>query len=114
MIIVHGRNYFAHDIEEIVSGTTGVIPGRAVAVGVANEAVGSEDVVVLAESRLEDEEAMRVLKRTIKRLVFDRLELTVRSVHLVRPGWLTKTSSGKISRSENLARYRADQRDNRD
>lgn len=114
VIIVHGRNYFAHDIEEIVSGTTGVIPGRAVAVGVANEAVGSEDVVVLAESRLEDEEAMRVLKRTIKRLVFDRLELTVRSVHLVRPGWLTKTSSGKISRSENLARYRADQRDNRD
>ncbi|MCJ2045377.1 AMP-binding protein [Methylobacterium sp. J-078] len=114
VIIVHGRNYFAHDIEEIVSGIAGVIPGRAVAVGVTNEAVGSEDVVVLAESRLEAEEEARALKRAVKRLVFDRLELTVRSVHLVRPGWLTKTSSGKISRSENLARHRAEHRDNRD
>lgn len=112
VIIVHGRNYFAHDIEEIVSDIAGVIPGRAVAVGVTNEAVGSEDVVVLAESRLEAEDATRALKRAVKRLVFDRLELTVRSVHLVRPGWLTKTSSGKISRSENLARYRAEHRDN--
>jgi acyl-CoA synthetase (AMP-forming)/AMP-acid ligase II len=114
VIIVHGRNYFAHDIEEIVSGIAGVIPGRAVAVGVTNEAVGSEDVVILAESRLEAEDAARALRRAVKRLVFDRLELTVRSVHLVRPGWLTKTSSGKISRSENLARHRAEHRDNRD
>ncbi|WP_244011492.1 AMP-binding protein [Methylobacterium sp. J-068] len=112
MIIVHGRNYFAHDIEEIVSGITGVIPGRAVAVGVVNDAVGSEDVVVLAESRLGADEE-RELRRAIKRLIFDRLELTVRSVHLVGPGWLRKTSSGKISRSENLARYRTEHQPSR-
>jgi fatty-acyl-CoA synthase len=113
VIIVHGRNYFAHDIEEIVSGVAGVVPGRAVAVGLMNDAVGSEDVVVLAETRLDSEDDQRGLKRAIKRLIFDRLELTVRSVHLVRPGWLTKTSSGKISRSENLARYRVEHVDNR-
>ncbi|QRE72403.1 AMP-binding protein [Methylobacterium aquaticum] len=108
VIIVHGRNYYAHDIEEVVSAEAGVVPGRAVAVGVANEEVGSEDVVVLAETRTVDEAARKALKRAIKRAIFDRLELTVRSVHLVDPGWLTKTSSGKISRSENLARYRAE------
>ncbi|ACL57701.1 AMP-binding protein [Methylobacterium nodulans] len=108
VIIVHGRNYYAHDIEEVVSAEAGVVPGRAVAVGVMNEEVGSEDVVVLAETRLEAEAELRALKRAIKRSIFDRLELTVRSVHLVQPGWLTKTSSGKISRSENLARYRAE------
>ena len=68
----------------------------------------NEDVVVLAETRTADEAARKALKRAIKRAIFDRLELTVRSVHLVDPGWLTKTSSGKISRSENLARYRAE------
>ncbi|WP_288588164.1 AMP-binding protein [uncultured Methylobacterium sp.] len=108
VIIVHGRNYYAHDIEEIVSAEAGVVPGRAVAVGVANEEAGSEDVIVLAETRTADEAERKALKRAIKRAIFDGLELTVRSVHLVGPGWLTKTSSGKISRSENLARYRAE------
>lgn len=108
VIIVHGRNYYAHDIEEVVSAETGVVPGRAVAVGVANEEVGSEDVIVLAETRTADEAERKALTRAIKRAIFDRLELTVRSVHLVTPGWLTKTSSGKISRSENLNRYRAE------
>ncbi|KMO22306.1 AMP-binding protein [Methylobacterium platani] len=108
VIIVHGRNYYAHDVEEVVSAATGIVPGRAVAVGVANEAVGSEDVVVLAETRIVDEAELRGLKRAVKRAIFDQLELTVHSVHLVRPGWLTKTSSGKISRSENLARYKAE------
>lgn len=109
VIIVHGRNFYAHDIEEIVSGEAGVLPGRAVAIGVGSAQTGSEEVVVLAETRVEGGEAQRALKRAIKHAVFSRLELTVQSVRLVRPGWLTKTSSGKISRSENLARYRAEQ-----
>ncbi|WP_170249151.1 AMP-binding protein [Methylobacterium haplocladii] len=108
IIIVHGRNYYAHDIEEIVSHESGVLPGRSVAIGVPNAQTGSEDVVILAETRVEGDDTQRTLKRTIKQSIFSRLELTVHSVVLVSPGWLTKTSSGKISRSENLARYRAD------
>ncbi len=34
MIISYGRNYFAHEIESIVSGLTGGRPGRAVAFGI--------------------------------------------------------------------------------
>lgn len=109
VIIVHGRNYYSHDIEEILSTIDGVIPGRAVAIGVDDATTGSEELLILVESRLEptDRASHKALRREIKRAVFDRLELTPRDVAFVPPGWLVKTTSGKFSRVENLKRFRA-------
>ncbi|MDR7117310.1 acyl-CoA synthetase (AMP-forming)/AMP-acid ligase II [Caulobacter sp. BE254] len=109
VIIVHGRNYYAHDIEEIASTLSGVIPGRAVAIGIDDPVSASEEVLLLVESSLEGENTAehKALRRELKRAIFERLELTPKDVGFVQPGWLVKTTSGKLSRVENLARYRA-------
>ena len=49
VIIVNGKNVFAHDVEAAVSLVEGVKPGRAVAFGHFSERVGSEQLVVVAE-----------------------------------------------------------------
>ena len=107
VIIVHGRNYYSHDIEEIVSTVKGVIPGRAVAIGLDDAATSSEELLLLVETQLleGDDQNLKLLRREIKKAVFERLELTPREVEFVPPGSLVKTTSGKFSRVENLKRY---------
>lgn len=109
VIIVHGRNYYSHDIEEIVSTVEGVIPGRAVAIGVDDAATGSEELLLMVETQWPESDATnrKLLRREIKRTVFERLEVTPREVEFVPAGSLVKTTSGKFSRVENLKRYRA-------
>ncbi len=109
LVIVHGRNYYAHDIEAIASLVDGIKPGRAVAFGIDDPETGSEEAVVLAETEVVDPEERRQLKLAVKAAIFDRLVLTVRSVVLARPAALIKTTSGKLSRLENKARYLAEQ-----
>lgn len=111
LIIVHGRNYYVHDIEEVISALPHVVPGRVVAIGVDSEESGSEEAIVLVETDIEPtsenmSEIERNLRRAIKQAVFDRLELTLLSVEFVPKAWLMKTTSGKLSRSENLKRFR--------
>jgi acyl-CoA synthetase (AMP-forming)/AMP-acid ligase II len=107
MFIVRGRNFFAHEIESAVNACEGVKPGRAVAIGVFNDAIGSEEVTVIAESEVEDPVARRRISTAVKLLLDERMGLQVRSVEVVAPGWLIKTTSGKISRKENLVKYQA-------
>ncbi len=107
VIIVHGRNYYAHDIEEIASATEGVIPGRVVAIGIDDAGTGSEEVLLLVETQLQSGESVdhKALRRELKRAIFERLELMPKDIEFVSPGWLVKTTSGKISRVENLKRF---------
>src|SRR5262249_7395675 len=49
LIIIAGRNYYPQDIERIVSDVTGIHPGRVVALGVDDPALGTQRLVVLAE-----------------------------------------------------------------
>lgn len=104
ILIVHGRNYYAHDIEAAASSVPGIAPGRVVALGVMNEAVGSEEAIILAETDLAESE-YSALQRKVKQKIYGALELTPKKVQLVPRGSLVKTTSGKISRSENLARF---------
>ncbi len=103
MLIVAGRNFYAHEIEEIACGVEHVIPGRTVAVGVEGEGTGTLAVVVLAEC--DDALTDNSPARAIAGAIFDRLSLAVHSVVLLRPGELVKTTSGKISRKHNHELY---------
>lgn len=107
MLIVHGRNYYAHDIEAIVSGVAHVKPGRAVVFSVEDAGSASEEAVVLLETEPSSPTDHRTLQRAVKAAIFDRMELTVRSVVVVAPGSLVKTTSGKLSRAQNKARHQA-------
>lgn len=107
MLIVHGRNYYATDIEEAVSGVEGVKQGRAVAFSLFNDRTQSEEAILMVESAVPASDHAS-LKRAVKQAVFDRLELTLHSINIVDVGWLHKTTSGKISRKENFAKYLKD------
>jgi acyl-CoA synthetase (AMP-forming)/AMP-acid ligase II len=108
LLIVHGRNYFAHEVEAVVNDVAGLKAGRNVAVAVFNEMLGSQDVVVIAElapgAAAPDDKGL-ALKRAVKHAVAESMGLELRDVRIVEAGWLAKTTSGKISRSLNRDKY---------
>lgn len=100
LIITYGRNYYAHEIEAALIDVPGIVPGRAVALGIPNEDTSTQDAVVVAErATLEDPAPLR---KEIKRRVFEELGLQLTQIILVERGWLIKTTSGKINRSDNM------------
>jgi fatty-acyl-CoA synthase len=105
LIIVGGKNVYPQDIEALVSEVEGVHPGRVVAFGVMNEAIGTEEVVVLAEPDASGQFDAKAITRRIRDTVAAGSDVVVRHVHLVEPMWLLKTSSGKIARGANRERY---------
>ena len=74
-------------------------PGRLVALGLADEAIGSQELVVVAEALPgADEKAAR---RAIRLRLESILAVTPRRIVFVGAGWLVKSTSGKIGRAEN-------------
>ncbi|MEV6133366.1 AMP-binding protein [Streptomyces violaceusniger] len=102
LIIVDGQNYHPEDIESIVED---VDPSLAT-VSCAAFAVdrdGAEQAAVVVEitaRTLAGTTADQFAER-VRDVVWDRCQLPVAEVAVVRRGTLAKTSSGKIQRSEN-------------
>ncbi len=108
LIIVGGKNIYPQDIENLMNDIEGVYPGRVVAFGVMNEPLGTEDIVVIAETLCEEKAARSAIVRAMRRAVAQSTDVTARYVHLVEPAWLIKTSSGKIARAANRAKFLAE------
>src|SRR3989338_3365364 len=105
LIIVHGKNYYAHDIEYLANHIDGVKKGRCVAIGIYNDSIGSEEVILIAETEHQSQEASSRIIKDIKKRVSEDLNLLLKDVYLVPLKWLIKTTSGKISRKENKRKY---------
>jgi acyl-CoA synthetase (AMP-forming)/AMP-acid ligase II len=109
VIIVNGRKLFAHEVEEALTRIVGIRPGRAVAASLPSERTGTGELVIIAErdpAAPRDEAAIR---GDIVTTVFSIFAVQPKAVALREPGSLVKTTSGKISRGVNLARYLAEQ-----
>ncbi len=104
LIIINGRNLYAHEIESSLAGIAGLKPGRAVAIAVFDERVGSLALVILAE-RIVGAEIEQDMKRDVTNQILSTFEVTPRAIEILHEGELIKTTSGKISRSENLKRF---------
>lgn len=102
LLIVYGQNFYAHDVEFAAQEAGGFIPGRAVALSFHQPELGTEEVVLVAET---EGPPPPDGERAIKEAVLARLGLTLRRVLFVPKGWLVKTTSGKISRRENRLKY---------
>jgi len=100
ILIVNGRNYYPQRIEWLVDEIKGVRRGSAVVFSRPGKA--SEEVVVAAETRVADLEALAAI---IKERVSEELQLSVSDVALVAPGALPKTSSGKLQRRKTRDQY---------
>jgi len=105
LIIVGGKNIYPQDIERIVMEVQGVYPGRAVAFGVFNENMGTEEVVVVAETEEQEPHRRLEIANQICFQVNRSSDIVLRKAILVERGWLLKTSSGKIARSANREKY---------
>jgi fatty-acyl-CoA synthase len=103
VIIVAGKNIYPEDVEDAVSRVAGILPGRVVAFGVDDEALGTEQIAIVGETERAGEDELSTLRRHVLEAAM-QLDITISRVYLVPPRWLIKSSSGKPSRSANRAR----------
>jgi 1-acyl-sn-glycerol-3-phosphate acyltransferase len=99
MIIRAGRNIYPHEVEEFVGSLDGVRKGCVAVFGSADIESGNERLVVLAETRLQDQSELVALEKRIQDATLDILELPPDVVVLAPPHTVPKTSSGKVRRS---------------
>jgi acyl-CoA synthetase (AMP-forming)/AMP-acid ligase II len=100
LLIVGGENLYPQDIEEIVAAHPAIHDGRAIALGLYNRDLGTEDVVVVAE--VESHELLAnasEIEREIRSQVVAGLGVAVRTVYLKPPKWIVKSTAGKAARS---------------
>jgi len=114
LLIISGKNIWPEDIESLVNEVDGVVPGRCVALGVADPSSGAERLVVLAESRRKGRARREQIRRAVFEAVAAGADVAAHDVEIVDHMWLIKSSSGKIARGRNLRKCRefvADRRD---
>ena len=99
LIIRAGRNIYPHEVEEAIGNISGVRKGCVAAFGTTDPHTGSEQLVVLAETRETESAKTNTLKKQIMTIASDLLGLPPDVVVLAPPHTVLKTSSGKIRRS---------------
>jgi acyl carrier protein len=109
IIICAGRNIYPQELEEAIGGMEGVRKGNVVVFGTADPDTGTEQLVVLAETREEDPQKLDALRTEINALTMDLAGTSAYNVVLTPPGTILKTSSGKIRRAANRHLYESGQ-----
>jgi acyl-CoA synthetase (AMP-forming)/AMP-acid ligase II len=107
LIIKGGKNVYPQDVERAASSVKGVRAGCCVAFAVTNQYRGTEELVLICETRIRNDHAR--LKNEIRRTVQDEIATSVDVIKLVSPGTVLKTSSGKLRRQDMRERYLLDQ-----
>ena len=103
IIIVNGKNIYPQDVEYVASGVPGVYPGRVACFGVTNDGFGTEDLFVIAET--DGSRPPAEIRADVQRAVADEVAIVPKRVEVIDHMSLSKTSSGKISRSRNRELY---------
>ncbi len=113
IIIKGGRNYYPHEIEEAAATVAGIRQGCVVAFAVRDESVGTEQIVVVAETREKDPLSREMLVGLVVEAVAGRIGVPPDRVVLVGPGAVPKTSSGKVQRAACRVLFEADELERR-
>jgi len=94
VVILRGSNHSPQEFEEALDGVAGVRPGCAAAVGIPT-AEGEQLALLVEADGAADAEQIRAR-------VTERTGIRPHEVHLLAPGTLPRTSSGKLRRGEAL------------
>jgi fatty-acyl-CoA synthase len=101
LLIIAGENYFPEDLELSVSAIPGIHPGRVCAFARFDPRSQTERAIILAESSVPTPQ----LLLSVRQEVASRFQLTHFDVHFVPPGWLIKSSAGKMARALNRKKW---------
>jgi 1-acyl-sn-glycerol-3-phosphate acyltransferase len=99
LIIKTGRNLIPQEIEAAAAEVEGVRGGSVVAFGVEDEALGTERMVVVVETREESASGRARIEEDVVRAVSELVGVPPDEVLAVGPRVVPKTSSGKIRRA---------------
>jgi acyl-CoA synthetase (AMP-forming)/AMP-acid ligase II len=100
VIIKGGRNIYPYDVEQIACEVAGVHPGGVAAFARPNQSSGTDDLVVMAETREKDPDARERIVKEIRGELLAALSVKVDDVQLGAVGSLPRTTSGKIRRRQ--------------
>lgn len=99
VIIKFGRNYSATEIENVVGKQNGIRKGCIIAFSLNNREIGSEKLIVIAETNSKTDQEQLLQKNSIRTSLKTQLDITPDEIVLVKPFTIPKTSSGKLQRS---------------
>jgi 1-acyl-sn-glycerol-3-phosphate acyltransferase len=99
IIIKGGRNIYPEEIEQAVGDIEGIRKGCVAAFARPDPKTGSEQLIVVAETRSTDAATLSRLQTRVGEKVTDLLEMPADRVIIAPPHSVPKTSSGKIRRS---------------
>lgn len=94
-ITVRGKKFDPSDFERVLLGVEGLRKGCFAAFGVDDGARGTQRVVIVAEVQEPLSPSRAEIVAAVRERIYREMDVTVSDVVLVRPGALTKTSSGK-------------------
>lgn len=103
LLILRGRNYLAQDIEASLGALAGVRPGRVVAFSLPDPQLGTERLIVIAEAEPGADNGALAL--AIRQCVAQTFDTTIGDLKIVPERWLVKSTSGKLARKDNAAKY---------
>ncbi len=104
MMIINGRKLHAVEIENCLADFPGLRPGRVIGFAKGLAELGSRGLVVVAERADANADPVR-LAREIRERIFGVFAVMPHIVAIRDAGWLIKTTSGKISRTENQRKF---------
>jgi acyl-CoA synthetase (AMP-forming)/AMP-acid ligase II len=99
VVILRGANHSPQEFEEALDSVPGVRPGCAAAVGVPTAEGEALALLVEADGAVDPEQ--------IRSRVTERTGIRPDQIHLLAPGTLPRTSSGKLRRGEALRQLQA-------
>jgi fatty-acyl-CoA synthase len=105
VIIQAGRNVYPQEVEEVAAAVPGIRQGCVAAFGVFDQDVGTERLVVVAETRETAAPARARLREALVSRVVTALAISPDIVVMASPGAVLKTSSGKVRRAATREAY---------
>lgn len=99
LIIKAGRNLYPAEIEELVGVIPGVRQGCVAAFGHTDTERGTEQLIVVAETRETNPAKREAIKQAINETIATTLDIVPDDVVLAKPRSVPKTSSGKLQRA---------------
>lgn len=98
LIILNGRNYHPHDIESLAEAIEPLLIPHASAAFELRSGTGEPQVILVAESKNSDADALEQAIAAVRSEVAEEMELPLALIAVCARGTTPKTTSGKIQR----------------